>query len=76
MKDKLAPSKKAAKLKNPFIPCGSVVAGGMFRPGGSECHGGLRIYQAMHNGRLERFARDCECLCEWKRQKTEFLQSA
>lgn len=59
-------AKEQKHTTRPFTACGKVVGGGILQSAGSECHGGLRVFSAMYNGQMERFARECECMTEWK----------
>lgn len=66
---KVREAKDAKPKRNPFTPCNRESGGGMWKQGGYECHEGTVVYRAMYNGRLERFARDCQCKIDWRNEK-------
>lgn len=50
-----------------FIPCNRETDGGAQKPGmGTTCGSGVLMFWAMYNGKMERFARDCDCLRAWR----------
>ncbi|HUD21517.1 MAG TPA: hypothetical protein VMQ60_01625 [Acidobacteriaceae bacterium] len=72
MKDRIPKSEKeqkqaAARVRGKFIPCERETGGGAQKPGnGTTCCGGQMFFWASYQGKLERYAKDCQCLTAWR----------
>jgi hypothetical protein len=59
---------KADKVRRPrFTACERETFGGAQKPGnGTTCGEGLMFFWAKYDGKLERFAKDCDCKKVWR----------